>query len=294
MAKKKNFLFLVYFLIFLEILLILSEFFLNLKGITLCQSSGCKILPYFTKIDKKYFLFIGLLYFLGLLIFFYLYNQTRGNLFRLILLSFLGGGFSAELTFSFRQLIEIDLLCSFCLIVAFLFFLIFIFSFSFIVSPFFLSEMFFFIGGTLTGFVFSFYLTTIDLTPLINSEKNFSLIYSENCPYCKEVIENFKNQNQTLNLIKISSAYPLIKKLNFNQVPILIHQKSEDCLEFFIGRDQILKFLNSLTSTETSKVTLKTSKKGISKSLSKGLSKKEIKNLEETCGNETEGVCEFK
>lgn len=290
MPKKKKFLFLVYFFIFLEIVLLLTEFILNLKGLTLCKSYGCKILDQFIKIDRSYFLILGLLYFLCMFFFIYLYHQTKGNLFRLSILLFLGGGFSAELIFFLRQLIEVNLLCSFCLTVAFLFFLIFIFSLPVLASPFSLSEVGFFIVGIFLGLTFSFYLTAINLKPLTNFEtqNNLLLLYSDNCPHCKEVIESFKNNHLTLNLIQADSAYPLMKKLNLNQVPILIYQKSKENLEFFVGKNQILEFVNTLTF----KAPL--IEEPLPKIYPPSKRKKNPHLLEESCENETQGVCEVR
>ncbi|MCS7279278.1 MAG: hypothetical protein NZ530_04370 [Thermodesulfobacteriaceae bacterium] len=290
MFKKKKLLFLVYFFIFLEIILLLTEFILNLKGLTLCKSYGCEILDQFIKIDRPYFLILGLLYFLCMLLFIYLYHQTKGNLFRLSILLFLGGGFSAELIFSFRQLIEVNLLCSFCLTVAFLFFLIFIFSLLVLALPFSLSEMSFFTIGIFLGLTFSFYLTAINLKPLTNLEtqNNFLLIYSDNCLHCKEVIESFKNNHLTLTLIQADFAYPLMKKLNLNQVPILIHQRSKGNLEFFVGKNQILEFLNTLTF----KAPLIEGPKNLPKIYRS--SKRNPHLLEGSCENETQGVCEVR
>ncbi len=294
MAKKNKLIFLIYFLIFLEIGLILGEYILNLKGITLCRSHGCEIIDYFAKIEKKIFLLAGAFYFLSLLIFFYLYDQTKGYLFRLIFVLLLGAGLLAEVVFSLRQLVEINFLCSFCLTVAFLFFLIFILSLVHLASPFSLWELFFFITGALVSFVISFYLTSINLKPLtvlLNTKSHFWLIHTENCSHCKEVIETFKNKNINLNLIKISQAYPFMKKLNLNQVPTLIYQKSEGHLEIICGKDKILEVLESIFH-KTTPFEVKVESK--SKAYRFLKSKVTSSSLNKGCEEESRGVCEIK
>lgn len=68
------------------------------------------------------------------------------------------------------------------------------------------------------------------------------LVYKENCPHCKEVIEYVKKNEIPIKTYNVKEVYSLLNFLKINEVPILIYKEDKD-LFFFVGKNSILEWL---------------------------------------------------
>lgn len=233
-AKRSKALIGIYFFLILGLLILLSEYLLNNFDRTLCAEKGCEIVSALPILPKPLFLLIGILYFLLLLLLTIIYKTTQGSFFLNLLIFLLASGLSAEFVFLLRQIIEYQIICYFCIIIFFLVsilaFLYLLYLRSSIFSVFSLFNSFF---GAIIGLSLSFFITSSNYT--LNGNKYF-LIYAQDCPRCKEILEKGVSQNfEKISYYKVS---PLIKIFQLKVLPILI-EKGENTWTIYTSYDTI-------------------------------------------------------
>ncbi|MFN4132273.1 MAG: hypothetical protein ACK4GE_04250, partial [Caldimicrobium sp.] len=219
-AKRSKALIGIYFFLILGILILLSEYLLNNFGRSLCLEKGCEIVSALPILPKSLFLLIGILYFLILLLLTIIYQTTQGSFFLNFLIFLLASGLSAEFVFLLRQILEYQIICYFCIIIFFLvsilalLYLLYLRSSTFSVFSLFITFL-----GALIGLSLSFFITSSNY--ILTGSKYF-LIYAEDCPRCKEIIE--KGSTQNFEKISYNKVFPLIKIFQLKVLPILIEK----------------------------------------------------------------------
>ncbi len=231
--KKKELLKLPYFLLFFISGILLIEILLNYYyGKSLCPNKGCEFASYLIILPKKYLLLLAFCYFSLLFLFTKIYFSIYGSFFLNLLLFLLSAGLFLEGVLVGRLLWDYQIFCDFCLFVALIVFLLII-SYLFILR----GEVFsnysllaVLLGGFL-GFSIAFNLTALPQKDFLNSSKQFFLIYSEDCPKCKELISQLKGER--VELVPLKSGYSILRGFNFTKIPILIEKTSQSFIVYF-------------------------------------------------------------
>lgn len=263
-AKRSKPLIGIYFLLIIGLLILLLEYILNNFGKTLCTEKGCEIVSTLPILSKSFFLLVGILYFSFLLLLTLIYERTKGSFFLSLLIFFLASGLLAEGVFILRQVLEYQIICSFCFII---FLLVFSLAFLYFIHwrslTFSIFPLFCLLLGALCGLALSFSLTSANYT--LEGNKYF-LIYAQNCPRCKEILE--KGSPISFEKISFNKVFPLIKIFQLKTLPILIEKEENTWIIY--------------TSLETIQAKL--------------LTKTNATSSNNTCGRETSsqgGLCEL-
>ncbi len=258
--------------IFINLLAILGLFLtsvqilLHLKGQELCFNQGCKVVENILDLNPLVVNGLGALFFLGIILFLWLFRKKRNTKYLVDLL--LLCGFCAEGILLSIQLFIAHTFCSYCLLIALLILIInVVYSyrtaifgmafisvelalFSFINVPFLMPEKINLNQGTYA------------VKTCSNAGSVAFLIFSEDCPHCKKVLKNLQGcvkceihfnpvsriKREILpGLIPIEGYRPEINVLalrifDINSVPVLI-QRTEDGYKIIKGDKKILEFI---------------------------------------------------
>jgi len=215
----------LYFIIFLGLLIILAELFLNYQGKSLCTAKSCKIAEDLLLFPKKYLLLIALSYFFLLLIVLKIYAYTSGTFFLGLFFFLLGVGLLGDGIFISRLLLEWKLPCYFCLLIFALMLVLTLSAFLVFRSTYFNSGILFaLLMGGLLGEVLAFKITAQPYPNLSQSPKNFILLYAENCKRCEEILK--KGDKNTFEKVPFTKVFPLFKVFDLKEVPVLIEKKA--------------------------------------------------------------------
>ncbi|MEZ0344114.1 MAG: hypothetical protein ABWJ99_04860 [Caldimicrobium sp.] len=226
----------VYFFILSALLLISAELLLNYFGKSLCQAKTCEIASNLLIIPKIYLLFLALIYFVLLFLLTKIYLYTEGALFLNLLLFAIIAGFSGDILFISKLIFEYQLICYFCVgIFLILFFTILSYLYLFRGFKFNTSILFFIIFGLIFGIIAAYKITTPDLISLNTFSKSQFLIYSQDCPRCKELLSKINPKNTAT--IPFYQIYPIFKVFDFNTVPILIEKQNSTWIIYTAPED---------------------------------------------------------
>ncbi len=232
----------VYFFIFSALLLISAELLLNHFGKGLCEAKTCEIASHLLIIPKTYLLILAFFYFVLLFLLTKIYLYTEGPLFLNLLFFTIVAGFSADTLFIAKLLLEYQLMCYFCLAI---FIILFLTILSYIISfkelKFTVTTLFFIILGLLFGNLIAYKITTPELNYFPKFSKTFFLIYSEDCPRCKDLLSKIDLKN--INTIPFHKIYPLIKLFDIKNVPILIEKQNKTWVIYTAPEDIEAKLL---------------------------------------------------
>ncbi len=243
MKRKKNWGFkLLIVLLIISIVLISTEYFLNnFFHTSICQNNACLITDYLIDIDRNFLLILALIYFLMLLIFLLLFNYSQGDVFFFFILFFLNIALIFDTQLILKMFLEFNIICWFCLSVFLLNLSIFVlFMILYKNKKISLSQFLFIFIGMVVIYIL---LNHKSITKLPSS--NYILVYSENCPACKDVLEKISNKNtlKSISLVPIYKLYPFIKIFDIQKVPILLI-KEKNRIEIYSGYDDVLKQLS--------------------------------------------------
>ncbi len=204
------------------------ELFFKLSGKSLCQTEGCRIVESFVKGGEFVLLLSGVALF-GFL--FILSLKRKAEYFHSIILLI---ALSIEGYLLGFQSFIIQEFCLFCLIV---------FSILFISAILRLIKGRKEIALALISFVSVFFITFV-----VNSQINefpssqYVLIYSKNCPVCKEIIQYCKQMSISVETIEAKKVSSILKTLNINSVPVLLYNEGHE-KRFIIGAKNIKEYL---------------------------------------------------
>jgi len=206
------------------------EFIFKLVGKSLCQTEGCRIIESFVKGGDIVLLILGIFLF-TILFFLSLKKGQKADYFHSLILII---ALTVEGYLLGFQSFILKEFCVFCLT---------IFSFLFI------STIYRFIQGRrelIYAFVcFSavFFIIYI-VNPQINEfpSSRYVLVYSKDCPHCKEVIKFCEQFSISVKTIEAKEIGGILKSLKINSVPVLFcNEYSEK--NFIIGTDNIKTYL---------------------------------------------------
>ncbi len=221
------------FIVLTGFLLNSLELILHIFNTSLCEKESCKIVTSHTRFGDEIFILGGIItFFLLFILLKKIQNQLNSILFDSILVVSL----SMEGFLVGFQVFRLNTLCYFCLTVFFIFLATAIIR---IVSGNFLSIL------GLISFIGVFSLMFFVLPTNTNfkiPDSKYTVIYSKNCPHCKNVIK-FLTKNG-LDFIKITSkeSYNFLNSLRINEVPVLVEHNPHE-VRIIIGEDKIIKHL---------------------------------------------------
>jgi len=234
--KKKVFQYLLVLVSFAGLCLNILETYLNFKGSSLCQTTGCLVVHLFDVHNLLNYFGIGVFLLVFVISFLDLFNIVASPIVLIrtvvITLCIIVEGFLFGFQIWFAKAV-----CYFCLTVFLLIFVCFILDF--LIQR---QQILFLIG--IAGFLAVYIGTSVvhvNLKPI--SLETPALIYQPGCPHCQRVMK-FAEENQ----IKLSS-YPvarvlgLIRTLGINTVPDLIYKDGNN---FYIlnGEREIISWLS--------------------------------------------------
>lgn len=203
------------------------ELFFNLSGKSLCQTEGCRIVESFVKGGEFVLLLSGVALF-GLLLILSL--KRKAEYFHSIILLI---ALSTEGYLLGFQSFIIQEFCFFCLVV---FFILFISALLRLIN-----------GRKEIALAFISFVSVFFITSIVNLQINefpssqYVLIYSENCPACKEIIQDFKQMSIPVEIIEAKKVSSVLKTLNINSVPVLLYNEGNE-KRFIIGAKNIKEY----------------------------------------------------
>ncbi len=218
------------FLYLIGFVLVFLEFMLKFFGKSICQTEGCRIVESFVKGGDILLLLIGMGLFATLL--FFSLTKKFDLLHSLILISAL----STEGYLLSFQAFVIREFCIFCLVV----FAILLLS----------SLLRFVMGRKELVFAFFCFASLFLITYLVNphisdfpsAKQNYVLVYSKDCPHCKEVIQFCEQMSIPVHKIEADKISGLLKALNIKSVPVLYCNEGSE-KKFIIGAENIKGYL---------------------------------------------------
>lgn len=222
LLRPSNLLYLVGFLI------VFAELIFNLQGKSLCHTEGCRIVESFVRGGEVILLLSGILLFGTLFVISYI--KKYEILHSLILISAL----SIEGYLVGFQSFIIKEFCLFCIVV-----------FSILVIASILRIM---SGRKEVAIAFisfgAIFITTFLVNPKLNEfpPSKYLLIYSKECPTCKEIVQYCKELKIPVDLIEAKEIGGILKSLNINSVPVLYCNENTE-RKFIIGPENIKEYL---------------------------------------------------
>jgi len=221
-------------LYFLGFLLTTIETILHLSGESLCQTEGCRIVESFVKGGDIVLLVSGIILFTAL--FFVSFKEKQGNskVYTYIHSSILIVALSVEGYFLGFQTFIVQEFCVFCLTV---------FSILFVSCIIRLKQgkkelIFAFV--CFSAVFFATYLVSPQIATLPLSQH--VLVYSKNCPHCKEVIQFCKQYSIPVETFESDKIKATLKSLNINSVPVLFCNEGTE-KKIIMGTDNIKEYL---------------------------------------------------
>lgn len=210
------------------LIITLSEFFLKFSGKSLCKTEGCRIVESFVKGGDIVLLISGLILF-GLLLF--LAITKKIPIFHSVILI---TALSIEGYLLGFQSFIVKEFCLFCLV---------IFGILFISAMIRLFQ-----GRKEIAFAFISFTSVFFIIYLVNPKINefpssqYVLIYSKDCPHCKEVIQYCKQMSIDVHALEEKEISGTLKSLKINSVPVLFCNEGKE-KKFIIGVDNIKEYL---------------------------------------------------
>lgn len=210
------------------------ELIFHFFGKTLCRTEGCRAAESFVKGGEIILLVSGFILFsiLSLISFKEPENKIsiRGYIHSLLLVIAL----SAEGYLVGFQAFIIKEFCLFCITV-----------FSILIMA---SLIRFINKRKEMVFVFVSFVSVFFMTFLVNPQigtipsSPYVLVYSKDCPHCKEVIQFCKQHSISVEAVEVQKVSSALKSLNINSVPVLLCNEGNE-KKFIIGSDEIKKYL---------------------------------------------------
>ncbi len=218
------------FLYSIGLVIVFLEFALKFYGKSICQTEGCRVVESFVKGGDIVLLLIGMGLFATLLLlsfvkrFYFLHS--------LILIS----AMAVEGYLLAFQAFVIKEFCIFCLVV----FTILLLS----------SLLRFLMGHRELVFAFVCFASLFLITYLVNprisdfpsAKQNYVLVYSKDCPHCKEVIQFCEQMSIPIHKIEVDKVSGLMRALNLKSVPILYCNEGLE-KKFILGAENIKGYL---------------------------------------------------
>lgn len=207
---------------------VLTELLFKISGKSLCQTEGCRIVESFVKGGDIVLLLSGIALF-GLL--FILSVKRKAEHFHSIVLII---ALSIEGYLLGFQSFIIHEFCLFCLVV---FVTLFMAAFLRLIK-----------GRKEIAFAFISLVSVFSITFLVNPQINefpsspYVLIYSKDCPLCKEVIQYCKQMSIPVEAIEAKEVSSTLKTLNINSVPVLFCNEGNE-KKFIMGANNIKEYL---------------------------------------------------
>ncbi len=216
------------FLYLLGLLLTTSELLAKIFGNSLCTSEGCRIVETFVR-GGEIILVVG-----GVLLFGVLLFLSISGRFSLIHSTILIAALAVEGYLLGFQSFIIREFCVFCLAV---FSIIFIATF-----------LRFLKGKRELSFAFLSLISVFFITYLVNPgfsafpESRYVLLYSKDCPHCKEVIQYCKELSIPVETIEAKNVAGTLRAMGINSVPVLLCNEDTE-KKFILGVDSIKEYL---------------------------------------------------
>ncbi len=250
--------------------IVIQLFFLLKKGEVLCLNQGCKVVEGLVNVSPVIFNLLGLGFFTAIFgLWIFRSKKSCADLLDLVLLS---GAVAEGILINYQRVVA-GTFCSYCILIALLIFLLLVLRnfrlFSLGLSFLFVQALFF---NVLRFDPLPSELKDLDLdkgTYAVRScsspEKQVYLIFSEDCPHCKRVIEALRGcsrcefhfnpvskiNNEILpDITKMPSYNPLVnrltlKLLGIESIPVII-AKDANGLTFIKGDKQIIQYVQEV------------------------------------------------
>ncbi len=206
----------------------LSEFFLKFSGKSLCKTEGCRIVESFVTGGDVVLLISGLALFSMLL---FLAIIKKFPIFHSVILI---TALSVEGYLLGFQSFIVREFCLFCLV---------IFGILFVSAIIKLLH-----GRKEIAFAFVSFASVFFIIYLVNPKINefpssqYVLIYSKDCPHCKEVIQYCRQMSIDVHALEAKEISGTLKSLKINSVPVLFCNEGKE-KKFIIGVDNIKEYL---------------------------------------------------
>lgn len=221
------------------IFLVAIELLLSFTNRSICPSEGCKIAENLLLIPKQYMLIIAIIYFISLLLLGLFYRSSKGQLFKFLLLIFIGVGFTGDWFLVFKLIWEYNVKCYFCLTIAGLvtataFSGVYMLSRDRVSYPGLLNLLL----GSLLGLLGAFVITTPPADRLDTIGEKTLIVYAKGCSRCEELLQdpNFRN----LPKIPVASVYSFLKIVGIDSLPVIIEKREED-VRIFVPKEKRLE-----------------------------------------------------
>jgi len=228
-------------LILLGCALTLTELILYLQGSSLCNSTGCRVVESYMRVNPAY------MYVLGFLLFCFLFVAEHRKDLKQYGPTLVTFALAAEGYLVGFQLFIVNTVCLFCATVASLILGIGILKLfgdtpKQIVTGFCL----FAIMCSLVG------LVNVSSSPIPSGKQNV-LIYSKNCPHCEDVIRFSKERGITLTLCEANKVKDGLRWMGIDVVPVLICNDAED-KKIYTGAKHIESVLMSTYESHANEI----------------------------------------
>ncbi|MEJ5226428.1 hypothetical protein [Thermodesulfovibrio sp.] len=216
------------FLYVIGFVLTTIELLLNVYGKSICRTEGCRIVESFVRGGEAILLLGGVLLF-GALIFL-TFSKKLQSLHSILLISAL----SVEGYLLGFQSFILKEFCLFCITI----FVILFFS----------ALIRFLRGRRELAYAFISFISVFFITYIVNPQLNeipsskYVLVYSSNCPKCKEVIQYCEQMSIPVQKIDVKEVTAILRALNINSVPILFCDEGVE-KKFIVGADKIKNYL---------------------------------------------------
>ena len=219
-------------LYFIGFILTSVELIFQIIGKSICQTEGCRIVESFVKGGEIVLLIGGIFLFASLLFFSIKKNKTSDYLHSLILIVAL----SVEGYLLGFQSFVVKEFCLFCIII-------------FVII--FLATLFRFIKGRKElVYAFATFITIFLITYFVNPQINeipsskYVLIYSKNCPNCKEIIQLCRQLSIPVHEVEAKEILSTLRSLKINTVPVMFCDENSE-KKIIIGKENIQTYLLS-------------------------------------------------
>ncbi|MEN2985475.1 MAG: hypothetical protein ABDH16_02275 [Thermodesulfovibrionaceae bacterium] len=229
-SSVKKILHLPTILYFVGFLITLIEIFLKTIGKSFCQTQGCKVVESYVKGSEYLLLFLGVILF-GFLFF----SSLKDRAFYIKIESYLLSiALAVEGYLLGFQSFIVKEFCPLCLTVFGIIFLASVFRF-------FKGKRELAFGFlSFASVLFITYFVSYSNTKLPNS--HYVLIYSKECPYCKEVIQFCQENSIPVQAVEASEIKGVLKELSIESVPVLYCDEGSE-KKFIIGSSNIKQYL---------------------------------------------------
>lgn len=214
------------------------ELFLRYEGQTLCPTQGCRVVESYVSAGQNFLLYAGIIFF-GVLFFVSLKDKSFYEKLETYLLSI---ALAIEGYLLGFQSFVVKEFCIFCLTV---------------LGILILASIFRFLKGKkeltygFLSFIFVLFITSIVNNSVTEfSQSPYVLIYSKNCPHCKEVIQFCQENSISIEAVEVSEIKGFLKELKINVVPVLYCDEGTE-KKFIIGSDNIKQYLFAKKASQT-------------------------------------------